>query len=259
MLTIHPVPILNDNYTWIIKSNDSDSVYVVDPGEYEPVARFLTTHNWKVEALLITHSHRDHTGGIDQLLATHPAPVIGPNCSAIPQITQVVDRHSSLHLWNKLAVKVLETPGHLPEHICFYISIRDQNILFCGDIMFSSGCGKNFVGTFKEFLSSLKQLSDLPENCNAYCAHEYTLSNIKFALTIEPENENLHAKRESVEKKRASGLPSLPTTIGNELKTNPFMRCALESVKASAEHYAGRKLANESEVFGVLRKWKDVF
>ena len=259
MLQVYPVPILNDNYTWIIKSPDSTSVYVVDPGESGPVIQYLEEKNWSIEGLLITHSHRDHVGGIDAVLERFPAPVIGPKCPAIKQVTQIVNEHSQLCLWDDISVQVIETPGHLPEHICFFIPDAQQNLLFCGDILFSSGCGRNFVGTAEEFLTSLKKLSKLPGDCYAYCAHEYTLANIAFALNIEPNNQDLIEKRQLVQAKREAGLPSLPTTIADELNTNPFMRCHLPSVKQQAEAYIDRSIVHESEVFGALRKWKDHF
>ena len=259
MLEIIPVPILSDNYCWLITSEGRDSVYVVDPGEAHPVVEALQKHDFKIEALLITHSHWDHIDGIDEVLSYQQAPVIGPLCLSIPRVTEVVNESSKLKLWGEIDVQIFETPGHLPEHICFYFEDGNNKHLMCGDVLFSSGCGRNFVGSSEEFHGSLSALAKLPPDTKFYCAHEYTLANLKFAQTVEPNNNAIKAKQEATEKLRGDEQPSLPSTIGSEIETNPFMRCHHADVRKAAEQYAGQTLSKASEVFGALRKWKDAF
>ena len=258
MLKIVPIPILADNYVWIIKSHHA-SVYVVDPGESKPVIDYLQSEGLRIEGMLITHSHRDHVGGIDALNDYQTAPVLGPDCPAIYQITQKLYAGNRFKLWNEFDVEVIETPGHLPEHICFLVNNQNDTHLFCGDILFSAGCGRNFVGTSEEFHRSLLKLSQLPPHTQFYCAHEYTLANLKFANHIEPNNKEILEKINKIKVLRAQSRPSLPGNIGEELQINPFMRCHIPAVRQQAENYSGKPLAQDHLIFGALRKWKDSF
>ncbi len=259
MLEIVPIPILNDNYAWLIISADRSRVSVVDPGEATPVIDYIKANQIKLDSILITHSHRDHIGGIDDLLDFQKVPVFGPRCEAIPQITEILSEGDKFKLWGEHEITIIETPGHLPEHICFFMNMNGQFHLFCGDILFSAGCGRNFVGTSQEFYDSLQKLSRLPASTKFYCAHEYTQSNLKFAVEIEPFNQNIIEKINKINEVRKRAKPSLPGTIGEELLINPFMRCHIEEVKKKAENYAKLDLLQGHEIFGVLRKWKDNF
>ena len=257
MVKITPIPILSTNYCWVLQKPTNPSVYVVDPGEAQPVIEFLNRENLTVEAFLITHSHNDHIGGLNQLLKHHNAPVYGPDCKAIPQVSHPLDEHSTLHLWQEFEVKILHTPGHLPEHICFFID--ELKSVFSGDMLFSSGCGRNFVGTAHDFHHSLQRLQSLGDEVNVYCTHEYTVANIEFAMAIEPNNPHLKDKLDKAKSLRSNGIPTLPTTIAIEKDTNPFLRTHIDEVKRQAESFANKQLADDGEIFGALRKWKDVF
>ena len=257
MLTITPIPILRDNYCWVITCEQEQSAYVVDPGESGPVIQYLKANNLTLKALLITHSHRDHIGDIDGMLRFQNCPVFGPECAAIHQVTDILRNGESVELWDTYSADVIHTPGHLPEHICYYFKATGQ--LICADILFSSGCGRMFVGTPEEFHGSLTRLAQLPKETLVYCAHEYTQANLKFAKAVEPDNPDIDRKIAATEQLRAAHHPSLPSTIGNERLTNPFMRCHEASVKAAAETFAQTSLNHDPEVFAVLRRWKDQF
>ena len=214
-ISIHPIKSFTDNYIWMIKKNE-DAI-IVDPGDASPVLKILQKEKVQLQAILITHKHQDHIGGIKDLIEAYPnVKIYGPknNFSFIYELVN----NDNLIVIDKLDIsfRVIETPGHTLDHIVF----ADKNHLFCGDTMFGCGCGKLFEGTYSQMYRSLKLLSKLPRSIKIFCAHEYTKKNIEFALMIEKDNEDLIAR-----KKRLIDVDiTLPSTLNEELKTNPFLR-----------------------------------
>jgi len=255
MLHIKPIPAFNDNYIWLITATDSMQAVVVDPGSAEPVLITLKQSNLHLAAILITHHHSDHVGGIKQLQAYYPeVPVYGPANEIIPGITQRLEEGDTVHLSAIDATfTVIAVPGHTAGHIAYY----GQGALFCGDTLFSIGCGRLFEGTPQQMHESLSKLAALPDATQIYCAHEYTLNNIHFAKQVEPNNLALQAREEAVKALRAKNKPTLPSDIGLEKATNPFLRVTEPAVIAAAETVAGTSLSAPATVFKTIRAWKD--
>lgn len=255
-MRIDPVPAFNDNYIWIIREQDDGTCLIVDPGDAEPVIEFLETHGLQPEALLITHHHYDHTGGIKELVQKYSCPVYGPEYEDIEGITYPLRHGDSISLaGGRLNFEILHCPGHTLGHIAFYA----KPYLFCGDTLFAGGCGRMFEGDPINFLKSLEMLADLPSDTRVYCAHEYTEANLKFAMAVEPENTVLKKRQQSVKTLRKTGQPTVPSLLSDELQTNPFLRCHTDSVKAAAEKKSGNALTQPSDVFAIVRDWKDHF
>jgi hydroxyacylglutathione hydrolase len=258
MPTITPIPAFSDNYIWTLYDRTrSDCAVVVDPGDALVVERFLATHDLRLGAILVTHHHADHTGGIAALATSREIAVYGPANEAIAGLThrlvegEVVD----LNEFGLGQLKVLDVPGHTRGHIAYV----GDDYVFCGDTLFAAGCGRLFEGTPAQMYASLTKLSSLPPSTHVYCTHEYTLANLRFAQAIEPDNEML-AKRVLDEKsKRERGEPTLPSTILLEQHTNPFLRAAVPSVSDSAARVAKRELSSPVDVFAALREYKNVF
>lgn len=259
MITINSVTAFSDNYVWIISHSSHTGVYIVDPGEAGPVLNYLQSRKLSLEGIFITHSHNDHTGGVEHLLSHYPAPVYGPDHSAIPWVSEPLSGGSTPLLWQKYPVKVLETPGHLPEQISFLVMDGEKGLLFCGDVLFSAGCGRILLGTPDEMKGSLDSLKALPDTTLVYPAHEYTSANLKFALAVEPGNQNMLQRQQEVTELNARGESSLPTTIGLEQQINPFFRCGEPRVIQQIENRLGRPLKDELAVFTEMRRWKDSF
>lgn len=259
-LQFTPIPIFSSNYVWLTQLSGKNEVYITDPGDAEPVLRYLANHNLIPKGILITHSHQDHIGGIDRIKAEHPVPVYGPACGAIPQVDIALGESDKLTLWPGVKADIMHLPGHLPEHIAFFITSEGtRHSLLCGDILFSSGCGRMFTGPAPTYYNSLSRVAALPEDTEVYGAHEYTLDNIRFAAHIEPQNTDIDRKRLETERRiRESGC-SLPTTIGNELLTNPFLRADREDIKARLASITGRKPETDTDTFAAIRRLKDVF
>lgn len=263
--TVLSVPILDSNYVWILRLNNSPKVIVIDPGRAEPIINFLENQDLRVEAIFITHSHHDHIGGLDDFLIQYPAPVYGPECQRIPQVTHIARDNARISIGGFGEFSIMHLPGHLPEHIAYVQYARDENdevsptAVFSGDILFSSGCGRIFDGSAQELHRSLMRLSNLPSHVLVYASHEYTTQNIEFALTIEPENSALKSKATQSINLRKHGQSTLPTRIGIENQTNPFLRCSHNSVKTSVEDHSNKLLPKDVDVFAELRKMKDVF
>lgn len=259
MLKTVPIPALTgtyDNYIWI--THDDTQAIVVDPGDATPVLDYLRQHRLELAAILITHRHNDHIGGIKKLTEVYNTQVYAPRSDMIPCITHFVAEGDRVEIAELgLHFEVLSVPGHLPEHVAYV----GNNMLFCGDILFGCGCGKMFIGTPEEFQHSLQRLSTLPEATEVYCAHEYTESNIRFALLCEPSNLQLQQRQHDVATLREQGLPSLPSTIALENATNPFLRCTQpEIITNAARHFnLPAPPANEVAVFALLRAWRDQF
>ncbi|QSX38798.1 hydroxyacylglutathione hydrolase [Shewanella sedimentimangrovi] len=268
MLQVYPIPAFKDNYIWLLNRAGSSRAWVVDPGDAAPVIAELTARGLILEGILVTHHHWDHTGGIEALLdyasntyGGHKIRVIGPRNPAIANVSERVSEGDSLHLGSlsegdtAAAIKVLEVPGHTLDHIAFLIG----NSLFCGDTLFSAGCGRLFEGTAAQLHESLAKLAALPGDTRVYCTHEYTEANLKFALTAEPENAALADYADWVKQQRSGGLPSLPSSLARELAINPFLRTGTDSIRAAVAHHSGIKPKDDVHTLALLRQWKDIF
>ncbi len=242
-----------DNYIWLLRRGDA--VAIVDPGDAAPVVAALDRLGLTPLAILCTHHHGDHTGGVENLLARWRVPVYGPARERIPGITHRVGDGDRVTPGDGLGFEVLEVPGHTAGHIAYH----GQGALFCGDTLFSAGCGRLFEGSAVQMHASLARLAALPEDTRVYCAHEYTASNLRFARAADPDNPDIAAHQVRVAALRAAGRPTLPSTIGLERRVNPFLRAHLPALKHSAEAHAGRTLSGPAAVFAELRHWKDGF
>jgi hydroxyacylglutathione hydrolase len=231
-------------------------VVAVDPGDAAPVIAELQRSGASLAAILLTHHHPDHIGGVPELLRHGAVPVIGPADSRIPQCTRTVHDGERCELPDLgLCFEILHVPGHTLSHIAFW----GHGALFCGDTLFSAGCGRLFEGTATQMSTSLNRLRSLPPDTRVFCGHEYTAANLRFALAVEPANGAALEYRDQVDRVRALGNPSLPSTMALEIRVNPFLRCDVPAVVAAAEAHAGQTLEDPALVFGVLRAWKDQF
>lgn len=254
MLQVIPLPAFRDNYIWLL--HDGRSAAVVDPGDAGPVFNYLALHGLSLVAILITHHHGDHVGGNRELLERFAVPVYGPRHESIPGLTHPVEEGSTVRIAAlDLDFRVLDVPGHTRGHVAYY----GANGLFCGDTLFACGCGRLFEGTAEQMYHSLQQLAALPPDTPVYCAHEYTLSNIRFAKAVEPENQDLLAREQDALALLARHQPTVPSTIGLERLTNPFLRAGQPAARQAAEAHAGHPLADETAVFAALREWKNSF
>jgi hydroxyacylglutathione hydrolase len=251
MFKVHILPAFSDNYLFVL-SHSNGQAAIIDPGDAQPVLDFLNQQKLQLTAILITHHHSDHVGGIDELLAAYPdCPVYAS--AKIRQCTQPVIEGDIIPISATDNVKVLEVAGHTADHIAFY----GQNSLFCGDTLFACGCGKVFTGSSRQLYASLAKLRQLPDDSLVYCAHEYTLDNIAFAKWVEPHNADLLARETEAKALRAKQQPTVPSLLSLEKKINPFLRFDEDVVIAAAEQFAGKKLSNGAAVFIAVRDWKD--
>ncbi len=256
MLEIVPLPALRDNYIWTLRDADrrNKCAAVVDPGEARPVKEYLAREGLTLAAILATHHHPDHVGGIPELVRMKRVPVHGPRGEPIPELTHPVAEGDTAAIAELGAsFSVLDIPGHTRAHVAYY----GLGSLFCGDTLFACGCGRLFEGTPQQMVASLAKLAALPDETKVYCGHEYTLANIKFARGVEPDNAALAAREERVQKLRAAGKPTLPSTLGEERATNPFLRCVEPAVIESANKYLGARIADPVRVFAAIRDWKN--
>jgi hydroxyacylglutathione hydrolase len=254
-VSVFPIKAFNDNYIWCIHNKTHCSV--VDPGDAAPVLAYCQDNQLILSAIIITHHHWDHTGGIDALLAVFPnIQVYGPQNKNIKQITVRLSQGDNFEL-TQLSVKlsVLEVPGHTLDHIAYYGDIG----LFCGDTLFSAGCGRLFEGTPQQMFTSLGKLTALPADTAVFCTHEYTMANIAFAEAVEPNNQALIDYKRWVNQQRAKSAPTLPSNIQRELDVNPFLRCHSKELVANVSKNMGARLASEQTTFASLRSWKDNF
>ncbi|PKF50607.1 hydroxyacylglutathione hydrolase [Enterovibrio nigricans] len=252
MLSVSSIPAFNDNYIWLLKNDDNHCV-VVDPGDATPVIKTLTEQGLTLDAIFITHHHNDHIGGVDKLRSLFPTiAVYGPNTVRFAQVTHPVANNDTFTLFGE-NFTVFQVPGHTLDHIAYYA----EGMLFCGDTLFSGGCGRLFEGTAAQMHHSLTVLSSLPEATNVYCAHEYTQSNLNFALAVEPNNDALARYAYDVKALREKSQSTLPTTIAVEKDINPFLRAHVDTVKAAVTNHA--EGVSDVEIFAALRRWKDDF
>ena len=249
---------LEDNYIWLLRDGDGRAL-VVDPGDADAVLRALDGGP-PPHAILLTHHHNDHIGAVPALLARWPGtPVIGPDDARIHTTSQVVGDgdHVTVGPWQ---FQVLGIPGHTLSHIAFYCADADgQRLLFCGDTLFSAGCGRIFEGTPAQLHAALQRLAALPGDTEVYCTHEYTLSNLTFAAAVEPDNPARDSYRAGIEALRADNQPSLPSRIEVERSINPFLRTGEPQVRASVAAHAGHPVADDLACFTAMRAWKDVY
>jgi hydroxyacylglutathione hydrolase len=251
-MDIVPLPAFRDNYIWTLR--DDRHAAVVDPGEAGPVKRYLAEEKLKLVAILATHHHPDHTGGISELIAAGRVPVFGPKGEPIPELTHPVGQGDKVNVPELAALfSVLDIPGHTRAHVAYY----GLGALFCGDTLFACGCGRVFEGTPEQMVDSLAKLAALPDETKVYCGHEYTLANIQFARQVDPGNAELARREESAQRLRAAGKPTLPSTLGEERATNPFLRCSEPVVVESANKYLGARIADPVRVFAAIRDWKN--
>jgi len=257
MLEVSPVRAFSDNYIWLIRTPaDRGGAVVVDPGDARPVETALQQHELKLHAILVTHHHPDHVGGVAELAARHGATVFGPAREQMPCEVRILDDGDPVRLADLgLEFLVMTLPGHTLGHIAYY----GHDALFCGDTLFSAGCGRLFEGSPTQMLASLDRIAALPDSTRIFCAHEYTLSNLRFAAAVEPGNADVLASLAATRALRERDAITLPATLGSERRINPFLRCRESAVRAVAEARTGRPLPDPVEVFATLRAWKDGF
>ena len=253
MLSVEPIKAYTDNYIWLVSTNEGS--IVVDPGESKEILNLIDSNKIDLKGVLITHHHYDHTNGLLDLTNKMNLEVYGPKkIEGINNIVKESDKFSLIGI----DFEVIEIPGHTLDHLAFYSSNNKDPILFCGDTLFAGGCGRVFEGTFEQMFKSLKKISNYPKETKIFCGHEYTLSNLKFALEVDKDNKQLADEYINVKKLISSDIPSLPTNLNKELKVNPFLRCNEINIKNKVIDKFDI-IDDELEIFTALRKWKDNF
>jgi hydroxyacylglutathione hydrolase len=257
MIEVHAVPAFQDNYIWLLCGTGNGETRrpaaIVDPGDAAPVLRALAERELTPVAIFITHHHSDHVGGVQELLAHFPIPVYGPAREAIPAITHPLREGDCIGITGLPPLRILDIPGHTAGHIAYV----GKRLLFCGDTLFAGGCGRLLGGTAAQLYDSLQKLMSLPDDTWNYCAHEYTLNNLNFAIQVEPDNSMLRTRLEQTLASRQAGKATVPTELGIEKGTNPFLRCNNPTIVASTACSSGHPLAPGVETFAALRRWKD--
>ena len=253
-LTLQPLPAFQDNYIWLLATGSVAAV--VDPGDAAPVRSALAERHLRLAAVLVTHHHADHMGGAAELAREHACPVYGPAREAIEAVDRPLTGGAEVDIPALQArFRVLDIPGHTAGHIAY----GGHGIIFCGDTLFSAGCGRLFEGTAQQMCASLAKLAALPDDTRVCCGHEYTLANLKFAREVEPDNWDVREYERECAARRARGEPTLPSRLGRERRVNPFLRCAEPAVRDAARRRLGREPADAVEVFAAIRLWKDGF
>ena len=251
-LQISPIPAFSDNYIWLIHSPNSRDVLVVDPGDAMPVEAALQQYN--LVGILVTHHHHDHTGGIAALTHSRDIPVLGP--PSIRGINHPLKDGDTIELC-ECQFQIMATPGHTLDHIAYFTNTPETPALFCGDTLFAGGCGRLFEGSAWQMYQSLSRLATLPPQTQIYCAHEYTQANLRFAQAVEPNNGQLQERIAKVAKRRNHNQPTIPSSLAEELATNPFLRTDQPSVIKAAQQLGNT--ATPAEILGIIRVWKDNF
>lgn len=264
MFSIRAIPAFTDNYIWCLSHDDSGKALIVDPGQAEPVERYLEDQDLTLDTILVTHHHPDHTGGIMALRKQFPdVRVTGPADSPFKDVTNATHPGDEV-IWQGLTFKVMAVPGHTLDHVAYFTDnlISGRPLLFSGDTLFASGCGRLFEGSAEQMYQSLKSLRDLPDETAVYCAHEYTLANLRFARSWLPGDAGLEQFENRCMDLRERGLPTIPTTIGDEKALNLFLRWDDPAVVAAAENYCaeqGLPAGSEEAIFAAVRHGKDHF
>jgi len=252
------LPAFSDNYIWMVRQGP-DAV-VVDPGQARPVQDVLERDGLRLRAILLTHHHQDHVGGVAELVDTTGARVYGPASERLPHCDLRLREGDRVELDSpQLALSVLDVPGHTAGHIAYHGQAVGQPVLFCGDTLFAAGCGRVFEGTPEQMYQSLQKFAVLADTLQVCCAHEYTLANLRWALAVDPGNGALQAWHNQALDLRASGHPTVPTTLQRERETNPFLRTGQPAIAQAAAHYANRQPTSPADVFAILRTWKNNF
>ncbi|MAJ86475.1 MAG: hydroxyacylglutathione hydrolase [Cellvibrionales bacterium TMED148] len=259
-IKITALPALSDNYIWVLASNKMNSAYVVDPGDAKPVLNWLNTEQLPLKGILITHHHADHVGGVNKLLNHCNVPVFGPKDCPARCVTHPLEEGDIIECLG-LQLSVLLVPGHTLDHIAYFSGPHnDQSpILFSGDTLFAGGCGRLFEGTAEQMYVSLEKLSSLPDQTRVFCGHEYTISNLLFAKAVEPDNQDIQSRIKTDKTRLGRGIPTLPSTIGIEKLTNPFLRVEEPVVASSILSMTDENCDEPIRIFGALRRWKDNF
>lgn len=262
-LQVTAVPILYDNYIWVIYDSKTRVALAIDPGESHQLIAFIEAKSLKLEAVLITHHHPDHTAGLPALLQyaaqnEQDLPVYGPSYGQIRTISNPLKDGDQIQFESLgLSFQILYTPGHTTDHICYFSESNQEPWLFCGDTLFSAGCGRLFEGSAAQMYESLQKLARLPESTLIYCAHEYTAANLAFAAQVEPDNLTLKEHQEQVDSWLKQDMISLPSTLVREKAINPFLRADLPVLAQSASNHAGKTITPGQDTFAYLRRWKD--
>lgn len=257
-MQLTPLPAFANNYIWLLQMQQE--VLVVDPGDGQVVLDWLQRHpDHRLNTILVTHHHADHTGGLAMLVQATGARVWGPAKEILPVSHTPLSDGQTVH-WCGLNWQVLEVPGHTAGHLAYWAEVPNQApVLLCGDTLFSGGCGRLFEGTAAQMLHTLQRLAALPPLTRVCCAHEYTLDNLRFAHRVEPDNTAVVAHQTHCQRLREANLPTLPAPLGQELHINPFLRSHLPSVRAGLQRHFGALPNDDTQVFALLREWKNGF
>ncbi|NOU50680.1 hydroxyacylglutathione hydrolase [Pseudoalteromonas sp. JBTF-M23] len=255
MVQVEPIKAFTDNYIWAIRDTENNHVWVVDPGQADPVNTYLAQKQATLKGVLVTHHHWDHTNGIQELLKSSPSiAVYGPTNSPFNGITHPLKEGDELDVLS-IKLRVIETPGHTLDHIC-YLS---NTLCFTGDTIFSAGCGRLMEGSSEQMWLTLCKFNDVPDDALMYCTHEYTLANLAFASAVEPNNSDIQNYKKWAEQQVSKCTPTLPSTFAKERAVNPFLRATLTQAKANIPHHLSDDLSEPWKVFAALRAWKDSF
>ena len=256
MIKIEPIKAFSDNYIWLVTTNEG--LLVVDPGDAAPVESYLKDNNMSLSNILITHHHFDHTGGVKRLSETNNnLDVYGPTNSIFDGINKELKDGDKINILG-IDFSIIEVPGHTLDHIAFFAENDGNPFLFCGDTLFAGGCGRIFEGTYEQMFESLSKLSELPLNTKVYCGHEYTLSNLSFALKVDKSNNILQARYTDCIEARNNDIPTIPSTLELEMQTNPFLRHDQKDIQECImQKNDYLEDPNNMEIFKALREWKD--
>ena len=256
MLEIIPIPALKDNYIWLLKNRASGHIAIVDPSNAEPVLNIIQSEGLEPIAILITHHHWDHIGGISGITEKYDIPVYTPKTESVAGSTRPVGEGDVISLPElNLELNILDVPGHTSGAIAYYA----EGMVFSGDTLFTAGCGRLFEGTPPQMHASLSKFKSLPDATLLYCGHEYTVSNLQFAKNVEPDNLAIQQRLAQAILTRNNNQPTVPATLKLEKETNPFLRCEVTNVIEAAITHTGKSLSEPADIFAAIRHWKDTF